>query len=446
MNINNIKSILLSHVNTQFNKHNQYERKINMVQRYVNFIHSVKSKPTDIIEVHHILPKSLFPSYKNLSIHKWNAVKLTLRQHIIAHIMLHHIFGGKMSFALNRMCKKKNGLYNRLYEQTKLSYLNSEECKINAKKGAQVTKEKLKSGMRIYYREGISYGLMYEWDPRIKEYNLTKINNTPNKIKQQKEWGYNTSRLNIDTVMYNNGVIQKKFKDGDIIPIGWIKGGLRKYSKFYIIDCLLNNTIPDDKEFNRAIRFYNINIDLYKPLYERCHNKVFRDILYEDIQDYSIIADILDIDLCDCYKLYMNKELLLGLPRYSLCDILNMNKRDVNTLLLSYGISITENKSYTKVPDNFENRIILLLQEHGSINQNVANDLGISISHIQKLCVNFNINYHLYWSMKKRYKVDYNFAIGLWSAFNDIDIVSDILDVDEYNCKAIYKKKYGIVT
>lgn len=422
----------------------------NMVNRYINFTnicHYANTYTKEICERHHILPRSLYPDYINFASHPWNLSRLTLRQHIIAHVMLHHIFGGKMSFALNRMCKKQNGLYNRLYESTKLSYLNSEECKINAKKGGKSTKEKLEEGMRIYYKDGISYGLMHEEDPRITAMNLTKVNNTTNKIKQQKEWGYNTSRLNIGTIMYNNGTIQKKFKKGDIVPDGWIKGGLRKYSKFYIMESLLKNNIPNDPEFNRAIRFYGIDTSYYKSLYERCHDKIFRDILYEDIKDYSIIADILNIELTECYALYMDKSLLLQFIKdgNDLCDVLNLNKREVNVLLQTWGIPVIVHNSSMKTPVDFSQRIIPLLQKYGSINAELANELNVSISHVQKLCVMYKINYHLYWSMKKRYKVDALFAIGLWNAFSDFDIVADILGVDVFSCKAIYKKKYGIV-
>ena len=39
-------------------------------------------------ENHHILPKHMFPEYKNLKHYPWNGIKLTARQHIIAHYVL----------------------------------------------------------------------------------------------------------------------------------------------------------------------------------------------------------------------------------------------------------------------------------------------------------------------------------------------------------------------
>lgn len=43
---------------------------------------------TGYIENHHILPKHVFPEYKNLKHYPWNGIKLTTRQHIIAHYIL----------------------------------------------------------------------------------------------------------------------------------------------------------------------------------------------------------------------------------------------------------------------------------------------------------------------------------------------------------------------
>jgi len=53
-------------------------------------------------EIHHILPKSLGGKEN-----KENLVKLTAREHWIAHKLLSKIYGGKMNYALWRMCNSK---------------------------------------------------------------------------------------------------------------------------------------------------------------------------------------------------------------------------------------------------------------------------------------------------------------------------------------------------
>lgn len=44
------------------------------------------------VEKHHICPQSMFPEFKDGRTHKWNIVRLTPRQHYIAHVLLWKIF------------------------------------------------------------------------------------------------------------------------------------------------------------------------------------------------------------------------------------------------------------------------------------------------------------------------------------------------------------------
>lgn len=68
------------------------------VSKYINFINNCYTKNTmcDLkllyVEHHHILPKSIFPEFKNLREHTWNCALLTPRQHFISHIILSKIF------------------------------------------------------------------------------------------------------------------------------------------------------------------------------------------------------------------------------------------------------------------------------------------------------------------------------------------------------------------
>lgn len=61
------------------------------VERYCRFIQYYRDNPqSDFDTVHHILPKGkhCWPEYANLRRNPWNAVKLTNRQHFIAHLLL----------------------------------------------------------------------------------------------------------------------------------------------------------------------------------------------------------------------------------------------------------------------------------------------------------------------------------------------------------------------
>jgi hypothetical protein len=102
------------------NKIFEVEHNPHYINRYLKFINSIKElgERTHLItEKHHILPSKLWPEFKNLRQNKWNMVKLTYREHFIAHLILFKCFCGnrkiKMLQALNFMMKhsKKSSVY-----------------------------------------------------------------------------------------------------------------------------------------------------------------------------------------------------------------------------------------------------------------------------------------------------------------------------------------------
>lgn len=237
MNHDQIKKYIIDYIN----EHDEMtDYKMVIINRYINLIRNT-SKNINIkkfessnkiprkhcikTERHHILPKSIFPQYKLFSKFPWNEAILTLKEHFIAHIMLHHIFKGKMSLALLRMSHSLGK--SRLYEACMLEYRNSDEQIKNAKLGASALNEKMKMGMRIYYDvNGYSHGLMFEDNEKIKLYNLTLDRKSEKMILQRELRSKLAAESNKGTIIYNNGKINKKFKKDEIIPNDWIKGGL----------------------------------------------------------------------------------------------------------------------------------------------------------------------------------------------------------------------------
>lgn len=74
------------------------EHNSHFLKKYVNFLKKCFVQNINYkgyVEVHHICPKAktLFPEYANLTHHKWNCIKLTPRQHFIAHWMLWKCYG-----------------------------------------------------------------------------------------------------------------------------------------------------------------------------------------------------------------------------------------------------------------------------------------------------------------------------------------------------------------
>ena len=86
---------------------------------YAAIIGRAKARILDgYVENHHILPKSLFPQFRNIRIHTWNKVQLTAREHFLCHKLLTKMVSGrnraKMISALWMManCGNKNQLRN----------------------------------------------------------------------------------------------------------------------------------------------------------------------------------------------------------------------------------------------------------------------------------------------------------------------------------------------
>jgi hypothetical protein len=97
------------------------------LDRYIKFIIWCRNNPptSKYIEAHHICPKAsdLFPEYKSFKLYPWNKIKLTLKQHYIAHLLLAKAYGGSQSFAVLRMYRKrkKTDLFNGLlYEKLRI--------------------------------------------------------------------------------------------------------------------------------------------------------------------------------------------------------------------------------------------------------------------------------------------------------------------------------------
>ena len=133
-------------------------------------------------ENHHILPKSIFPEYKNLRTNKWNSVLLTAREHFICHILLWKHYKSikytdgeiKMSMALKRLAY--DGKHNsRKYESLKINIKFTDEHKKNIG---------LSSKGRINTRKGIYNYSSKTWQNKFKrlrkKYNIKYINQNNN--------------------------------------------------------------------------------------------------------------------------------------------------------------------------------------------------------------------------------------------------------------------------
>jgi hypothetical protein len=126
-----IKSILTS------KPHNHH-----YLNRYIKFIQSCKGD-FEYTEKHHICPKSknLFPEYSSFKDHPWNMIRLSARQHFLAHWMLWKTYGGDQVYAFDAMVNgqsKDNRINSRTYERLKSA---ARDLRSISKKGKAVYRD-----------------------------------------------------------------------------------------------------------------------------------------------------------------------------------------------------------------------------------------------------------------------------------------------------------------
>jgi len=230
---------------------------------YYNIINSalveLRSKGKGVYyERHHILPESLFPEYKNLTVHPWNCVLLTAREHFIFHLLLPKMVSKnssyriKMEYALiafNRSSSNQlRQLNSRNYSRIKLAYSITKqhhtwynngleerwcsECPAGWVNGRLPGKK--------FYNNGIKAKQLLEcppgWVPgRLKGQTGKPIgwkwynNGIESMMSQSCPDGWKSGQLKCKSTKglkwYNNGVNNCL---SDVCPTGWVKGQLKR--------------------------------------------------------------------------------------------------------------------------------------------------------------------------------------------------------------------------
>jgi len=143
-------------------------------------------------EKHHILPKSLFPRWKNS---KSNIVLLTAREHLFCHKLLVHIYPLKqMYYALWRLTNDNKGhkINPKDYEKLRknISILQSENGSFpcSEEKNKFLSIRNSGTGNPMYNRSAYR-----EMDEQDKLKYSTKMSNSCKKVNHSEEWSKNIS-------------------------------------------------------------------------------------------------------------------------------------------------------------------------------------------------------------------------------------------------------------
>lgn len=212
--------------------------------RYVNFINSRPER--DLIKdgkyfnVHHIVPKSL-----NGCDDRFNLIKLTHREHYIAHLILWRTYGGKMAQAFYYMTKisKSKIINGRLFEILKIenSFLQY-MATINRCKITNGTENKI-----INKGEAIPPGWYQGQTNKIKtkpHFEKILINNGFKSTYINKDEkvpdGWSTGSF-IKRRFVTNGIENKKINVTQAIPFGYYIGITS--NKFFVTDGVKNKLV-----------------------------------------------------------------------------------------------------------------------------------------------------------------------------------------------------------
>jgi hypothetical protein len=193
---------------------------------------------TDGNENHHILPKKLFPEFKNFNKNNWNCARLPYRDHYIAHYLLCKVFPkeGHHSClrAFNQMQRVKNvvniselaDLYSEFRESLAKSF-----SEIN--KGRKPTAEQLKKlsesmkGRVVVYDKTvpIEERINFMTDVTDPDYISGKLVVRQTGTKHTKETKIKMSDNGIKgCTAYHNETEIIYLNDGETIPHGFVKG------------------------------------------------------------------------------------------------------------------------------------------------------------------------------------------------------------------------------
>lgn len=175
-------------------------------------------------EIHHICPKAkdLFPEYTNLKTYSWNSIKLTARQHIVAHVILWKCYGGSQTQSLDYILNRFNSSSNQYSLSNRII-----PTSISIRYSAQIKEETriMSLGMSTYKdSEGNKY-YIHKSDPKIQELNLVG-NNSGHKMNAESRHNMSKSKDHTRTIrLYLLDKVQtvriQSEEYSELLELGW---------------------------------------------------------------------------------------------------------------------------------------------------------------------------------------------------------------------------------
>lgn len=419
---------------------NMNSYKENMIKRYLNFIRSRKSLVQSIIERHHILPKSIFPEYRDLSVYSWNSSKLTLREHFIAHLMLHFIFGGKMTYALYHMIPQSIKKYSyeefsdelafksRWYEYVRMEYRN------------------VRKGYGTYKDDRDKTYFLHRDDPIINELNLTwhmsgyKFSDVQKKKMLEARNGGRGTKIRVYFMRWKRLIYKDELNK--YIDLGW--------------NTLKNS---DDESYLSHIRRENAKNaaeastkklkDGMRIMYDS-HGKSYGFMYPDDprIKKLHLSKDKKSENMIDQRKRFNDKSIEARKGSYMYTNGIEQRLIKGDDIPDGWYKGSLNRKMRSDVRFNWNdeesiNTIIFLLEKYSGELEKVGAAIGIRGVNVKKNIKKYmpSIDYRKFWIPIKRYKVDKEYAMDIYHSHNgDYYSISKIIGTNPATIELNYKK------
>lgn len=189
--------------------------------RYVKFIRARQNRLSVEGEVHHVLPRCVGGTDRS-----HNLIKLTYREHYIAHYMLAKAYGGKLWFAFNmmrRVCGGKSVLYESARKYISKAISESNTGRLHTDISRKLMSEQRSGAVTVRDRDGNRFRVSVN-DPRYISGELvfyrTGTRHKRSTIVKMKEGGLRGRSCwhDPDTHEY------RYFKSDEQVPDTWEKG------------------------------------------------------------------------------------------------------------------------------------------------------------------------------------------------------------------------------
>jgi hypothetical protein len=97
----------------------------NSLKQYLELIQNTVLNENEYFEKHHILPKSMFPEFKN---ENWNIIKLSYSNHKLAHKLLYEIY---QTDSMKAAYLLMNGIDINVAQLSEIKEINLSICSIS---------------------------------------------------------------------------------------------------------------------------------------------------------------------------------------------------------------------------------------------------------------------------------------------------------------------------